>query len=229
MPTSAQSEAAAALGQFWLAVKANQPEIEWHYENTKMMVAVSPVEYEGKQYVPGQILYPDSTRAAMFVKQKLARLVFRTQTTRKKDEIIPLGNLARPPASAEGMPLDQGTVEVFFPNYYPESYHYDRGSTVKLPAFLTWLDVYEETESEIKPNSWDMFVRCSILKDTDHLRAFVPLPWPWPLSRESYQFFLNKPTVHRVGHTIEGIEGFTFGNQEGALLAFNPQIPAASG
>jgi hypothetical protein len=62
MPTKEESEAAAALTEFWTGVKRDQPEIEWHLESTKMMVALSPVEYEGKQYTPGELFYPASGR-----------------------------------------------------------------------------------------------------------------------------------------------------------------------
>jgi len=225
MPTKEESEAAAALTEFWTGVKRDQPEIEWHLESTKMMVALSPVEYEGKQYTPGELFYPASGRARMLVAQRLGQLVFVAQRTRNKGEIIPLENLSRPPASFEGMPIDCGTIEVYFPNYRPESYHYGRGATLKVPAFQPWPDIIEETGAEFKPYDWEQFVRCRVLTDTDLLRAFVPLPWPWPLSSESYQFFLNKPTVHKLGYQIEGIPSFTFGDPAGALLCFNPQIP----
>jgi hypothetical protein len=179
MPTKAETAAAYALGEFWLSVKANQPEITWHYEATKMMVALSPVEYEGKQYVPGEIFYPTSGRARMLAVQRLARLVFIAQTTRKSGESIPLENLSRPPASAEGMPIDIGTVEVYYPNYYPESYPYGRGCTRKVPAFAPWPDIIEETGAEFKPYDWEQFVRCLVLADTNPLRELVPLPTFW--------------------------------------------------
>jgi hypothetical protein len=114
MPTKEQTAAAAALQDFWTAAKKNQPAITWHYETTKMMVALSPVEYEGKQYVPGQTFYPAAGRARLLKMQRLAKLIFLAQTTRKSGEIIPLENLARPPASAEGMPIDCGTVSITF-------------------------------------------------------------------------------------------------------------------
>lgn len=225
-PTKEQTEAAAALADFWAGVKRNQPEVTWRYENTKLVMTLGPVEYEGKQYTPGELFYPAAGRAKMLIQQRLAKLIFTAQTTRKAGEIIPLEALSRPPASFEGLPIDCGTVSVYYPNYYPPTYHYDRGCTLKVPAFLPWPESYEEITGEINPNGWNQFVRCSILNDTDLLRAFVPLPWPWPLNREHYQFFLNRPTVSRLGYTIETIPGFTFGNQEGpAVSLFSPQIP----
>jgi hypothetical protein len=38
---------------------------------------------------------------------------------------------------------------------------------------------------------------------------------------------VNRPTVHKLGHVVEGIAGFTFGNPETSLSLFNPQISAS--
>jgi hypothetical protein len=96
---------------------------------------------------------------------------------------------------------------------------------VKAVGLFAWPDIVEETGAEFKPDHWNQFVRCRVLNDTNMLRELVPLPPFWPLGSESYQFFLNRPTVHKLGYVVQGIDGFNFGNPEGALFLFNPQIP----
>jgi hypothetical protein len=210
-----KGEAAAALGRFFAEARRNQPPVTWHAESTKLMQCDSPVEYRGKSYSPGELINGvDSTRACLLVRQRLAHLVYIAQVNTRTGEVTPRETLPRPPASFEGMSIDMGTVEVFYP---------DRGPSFTLPVFRTWPDLFGEEQIELRPGGWDFFLRCSILKDTDTLRELVPLPTFWRPGL-SYEFFLNHPTLHKVGYVIEGFP--EFGNPETAAVSvFNPQIP----
>lgn len=186
-----KKQADLAVTRFWGEAKKNQPEIVWHYDATKILKVLEPLEYEGKDYQPGQFFYPPASRAPFYLKQNVAVL--------------------EPGYGVCSLPVDLGSVSVYYPR---------PGVTRPVPAYLTWPG-FDETEP---PPLWDVFYRVKVLRATPALLQVVPLPTFWS-SESGHEFFLNLPTITKLGYTVEGIDHF--GDPlTAAVCAFDPQIPA---